>query len=671
MPRSIPSPKPRGKRPIPKNWPTSKPPGASSRDHYRQRAYIGCLDDAGFTELVSDLAKTGQRPTGDFWYRLTGLLWNGKVNTALTRLYQKLYETLRGIEFPTILEVPSQVVCADATHTPITDVRLLDKIFDEKSTVAVFCRKDNDTQNRQVMMSRPVISALLSELTLPIVPPDVSDRDGLLEVADVLDFPGARAPTQSQEEGVNDETVATQNASWAFRRGKLTRLFGLLTEEREITALCLAAGGDANVEAPGVVRQLLQNWLDVQKSGATLDSPPPPPLFLAITKADVLVKSMTAVVQSTDSPLGRKLKSIINRYSVGSKERHWMDNWGRDGDRFRDVHWVYNKQQYKIEETEQSLAVRKQALLQDGLVVQYVSEPEEKWEDLMKNGGVTLLARRIAQRLRATNKFRRLQAEMVLIARELSGRLKPLYRSGDEMKDQIAARKEAERLIKALRDRLKPNGPNILAELLQVLRVEPGPVTRVLEQLDRDAGKIDVNGEVISMEFDEFFRKLQELWSNSLDDRFGSEHLSRRLGIDPQAVLAARQHWRDLTRQQWMREALREVLDPYFESPLGPHRFARTMASAACWVWNRRMVELDEPVPEAPPPSRPPSLSPKTQPPYLWILDHWQRRLPDVYAKNVSVAGPPPPGNEQVGAILDDLYRLAGSQEVEAVNAAR
>jgi hypothetical protein len=610
--------------------------------------YVQLLEEAGFgARLVAN-----RQPSGPAWARLAGMLWGCGAAPLLDELYARLHGLLVELRFADVLEIPSRVVCRleEPAQQPLTDVQLLDRLFDDNERrVEVWCRGDEEATARRILLTRPQISALLAELTLP-VKPSAEGQSSVLDHADLLDFPGARAPQEMNKPGGVERDRAEYGATFAFRRGKLTQLFNILTDQREISTLCLAVPAD-NFSALTVMRQLLGHWLGRGDSEqADRAAVAEPDMLLIVTKADKLLEKGVR-----KHPFGSVLQRVRREYTLGSNDRdNWLDNWS-GSQPFRNVYWVLrpDKATYPKQDVLHLDTVRRE-YLGDPDVLKHVVEPGHKFDELLRDGGVTLLADELVEHAQRTDKLARLAGEVRELARTAHSHLAPFHMNEDEHRRQAAAQEAARRDLAAL-DRVTQYGDgHVMSAILGALTLRPGPVRNLIDASHQpEAARL--------RNFPEFWTAFSSLVASSIKSAFQSPALRELLRDGEGLADSLSSQMSRAVEQRWMHEAMREAVEGLFEGPASTVTNRWRIEMISTWVVNRGLVHLGhDPEPRGEPTS-PPTLRPESDATWRWILDHWKAWLPDVYVANVSQAGPPPAGNKDLGDILDRLAALAGA----------
>jgi hypothetical protein len=316
---------------------------------------------------------------------LYSLLWNR--NKKFTDLFVRLSEALQklGSENQIYLQVSSLM----PRETSIIDVSILECLDSETSDLELV-----KTKSKEVSIDKPVLSALISELYLPIVDP----KRTVFEKADLLDFPGARTRFQKRLEDNNESGIHE-----FFLRGKIDYLFHKFTMDLRLDALVFCIDpGPLNVrELPDSLDEWLQ--LNCQEPLNFSDN-----LFFTLTKFDTHFPD--AAGNQTDE--SQRFENALNSGLIQPFVRDpisWPLNW--NGQPFTNVFPVRNPNyplhgyfEYeggvevaKSERMEGRLAELKQGYLNSNLVSKHVGNAEDKWDDLVQinGGGAEYLATQI------------------------------------------------------------------------------------------------------------------------------------------------------------------------------------------------------------------------------------------------------------------------------------
>lgn len=303
-------------------------------------------------------------------------------------------------------------------------------------------------------LARPVITALIAELRL-----QVADRPwDFFEHTDLLDFPGARS-----REVLSDPLAYTSDPAkitLLFIRGKVAYLYQRYLAEQEITAmlLCLVSGNQEVRTLPAMVKE----WIDATHGRSPAERAQlPTSLFLVLTKFDLMFetkKGMEGVsdTQRWTAPIETTLNTFLGL------EFKWHEEW-HPGRPFDNLFWLRNpnlpnKGLLDYDEALREVGVReserprigrlREGFLANADIRQHFAEPALKWDSAMRlnDGGITLLAERLAPVCNPALKRGQVAARLAELARGLATRLEPYFHSGDldaELKKRRAAARDA------------------------------------------------------------------------------------------------------------------------------------------------------------------------------------------------------------------------------------
>ncbi len=415
---------------------------------WRNSAHIEGLHMAGYDGFIQELIRNRQMLTDQAWNQLVGLLWGGPKVTALQDLYLRLVTPLAEIGFPRLVDIPISVVCrSHRFDRPITDVKLLDSLFsdDVGDTVEVWSRTGAGAEAGSWRVRRSLLTGVIAELTLPVAKGEDPDGD-LLGHADILDFPGSRAPQGKYCAVEDDADTVRLNALWAYRQGKLHRLFTSLVEQREISALCLVAPAEP-LESTAVVERALREWLAVHEMGA--QSIQGAPLLLAVTKADRLLSRPAA--EHRFCRFGHTLSTIRRAYSA-SGGKPWMDQWSSECSSFTRTFWVRNPE-FAVTglDDEAYLAHTRKLYESSEMVSTYVADLKRRLESLIEGKDVDGVIEELISMTSESDKYERLHFELSSLVRDIRYRLVNLHHDKDDSEKIALARGEAVADTEAIR----------------------------------------------------------------------------------------------------------------------------------------------------------------------------------------------------------------------------
>ena len=375
-----------------------------------------------FLPLWTNIRLVGRAQKPSERLQAFGLFWNN--NKKFDNLYLKLTETLAQIRGQAQINLRlSSLIPRESSIIDVSILAELDKNDTKKELI--LC------DHTEYELEKPVLSALISELFLPIRQP----KSKFFEVADLLDFPGAR--TRFTKEISDQDDVGVHEF---FLRGKIDYLFQKFTMDLRLDALVFCVDpGPLNVKE---LPDTLEDWLLSNKYvGQTAANN----LFFTLTqfdrhfpdaagnKNDVSLRFENAVDAGLIQPFVRNDKS-------------WPVCWGDKS--FNNVFPVRNpnyplhgffeykdgKEIAKIEGQTQRLFQLKNAFLESPLVKKHVDDAENKWNDLIginRGGADNLLAQIQLLDLRQL-KTENLRYQMVRNAKSVFDMLSMFVHSDDD-----------------------------------------------------------------------------------------------------------------------------------------------------------------------------------------------------------------------------------------------
>lgn len=616
----------------------------------RPNPWLAELDASGWFDFVRNCFDRGVRPRwnrndhGSPFIRLVGVLWRNQRH--LCEVYSLLLGALHELGHVCEVSLPAESVCRSGETAVATssllNVNHLDGLFQTSHGapgVRVDFRTDAGTL-RSHRLPRATLSGLLRELVLPVEPDGVSRSEGV----DVLDFPGARAAAQQYDFGTHGEPHRA--ALDVFRRGKLNWLFAAGVHLQDSTALCLAVQGAGNLEAGPVVTEALAVWLAREgwppADGARIS---PPPMVVAITKSDMLLKT------GNDRVFGDRLREIHRRYGGEGGERSWMRNWV-DGP-FTNVHWVHNPKARGNaplpDKADPELARDRDAYLSDEDVCRHLpARAEELFNALLEQKDVDKLFDALREVVLEVPRDRRLLSLVLNHSSQLASETARLYLGPDQTKrveEEVAA---AIADVKYLLEGCE-RGRNSLATFLKCLRIQAIDVHRACREAFKQVGGRD-REEVGVARFDAVFQQLYLAFCDRIDRGVAELEVERdrfKVRLD-----SLRSHFAQLPNEPWFRE---RIHSPQVEKRFlgrNPAQLERdpVLAAFVTTAWNRSTVWLDEepsvPAMPAVPPKRRAHFAASQE-----ILAHWEQRLPEVYRKMVDPKRASLGGNPELAAI--------------------
>lgn len=624
-----------------------------SLEHYASDQYLEALTSAGFPETVARLLDRDFEPSGRLWSELVSMLW-GQV-AQLTQIYDSLLRKLEALGFPEHVEIPlSAVVVGRPTYkdlgvepnqAPLTDVSLLDRLFDPQDRLVDVHVRLADGGTRTVSLRRAELSALILELTFTVDPP--GSEPALLSQADVLDFPGV-VPAQKSF-GLESGAVASPitNAIYTFRRGKLIRLFLALVDRREINILVLAAPTGL-LHATKELSYMLGQWILSENNAE------PPYLALALTKSDVTLKTEVdrPATPGGQTGFGTVLEHVVRSYGAG-----WMDNWNakRDlaGGPFGETFIVCESEWGRttnVAQLAKASGVR-ESFLSDPLVLRHVADPSQKWESFVdpSSFGVDLLSAAVTRRACELRLPERRLEEIRGRINRLDSILRPVY-TNPEKPGREDPHGAAERDVA----QIAASQTSRVASLLDMLSLRREDGSRLLRTVNRRLAKALADGAREELTTTLLTEELLKLWCELISGRFDDPLQARRTGLSPDVLVSIKGGFAEGVEQDWMARELSRRLEPFARAPSPSARHREYLIQVAVLMFNGMLVRLGKDVPAPDPVTIPPKLRPSDSPHWRWITDHWSRHLPKIYADARKI----PTGNTELRAILEQISDL-------------
>ena len=393
-------------------------------EHYLVQKVLPRDISERFASLWSKAAAVKQAASISERAEVYSLLWNG--NEQFTNLFVRFAEALSKIGGDQQIYLPISSLMP--RENSIIDVSILEDLDSDGSAAEII-----KTKSKEVSLEKAVLSALISELYLPIIDP----KRSVFEKADLLDFPGARTRFQKRLQDNNENGVHE-----FFLRGKIDYLFHKFTMDLRLDALvfCVDPG-------PLNVRELpdsLNDWLQLNcHDQLSFDNN----LFFTLTKFDTHFPDAAGNQKDVSQRFENALDSgLIQPFA--REGTSWPVNW--NGHPFTNVFPVRNPNyplhgyfEYdggmevaKSERMENRLVELKDGYLGSNLVSAHVADAEAKWDDLTRvnGGGVEFLANQIDVLNLGDLKTKNLNGTLDAMAKSIADMLSMFVQSenGDE-----------------------------------------------------------------------------------------------------------------------------------------------------------------------------------------------------------------------------------------------
>ncbi len=582
----------------------------------------------GWDEFVRDCVDQGTRPSmsprpdGSDLDRLVELLWDS--SRSVTDVWRKCVAALQGLGWAERVSVSANDVCRDGGRHSLVSVEWIRDLGQQGGMTCLVEPLGSDRGERAVPAAALV--ALTRTLVLPL-----ARGSGSLAPLDVIDYPGAITAQGNTDFELHERS--DERARYALRRGKIERLFTNSVDYYDSTSLCIAAQAQGNLTGGSVVMKALQQWLEREHwhSSRTPEPPPAgysdPPLVVAITKADQAWEKAPQGFSSVIQNLEREY----------SKEPNWIAHWSpitpREP-RFTDVYWVHNPR-YAKPPLHNAPAGEIEAKLKRCLAVdevtRYLRNPRERLAAITKNPpeDVGLLFDRLREVTRADRRLGRLCELVAERMVELHGRA-PGYIGRGDVERCRQAREAAGSHVRALRETLRRK-PHVFSEFLHALSVSPEIVVRAFRRA-ADATARNEEDQFGVVGFEEFFDALTATFISRIDRELEREARWTR-DLAPEIREHLVRQFRRLPSQNWFKGRLQAASAALINDFDPEATNVEALSSVVSSIWNRCMVWLDD-LPPAP--LRPAELPPRLRresAATLSILEHWERRLPEVYER--------------------------------------
>jgi hypothetical protein len=354
---------------------------------------------------------------------------------------------------------PDEAFCGTEALVPretsIIDVRTLAGLAAPEAAgeVAVATRT-----GRRLMLPRPVLAALVAELTIPL-----EERPWpFLEVTDLLDFPGAR----SRERLSDPARFLAEPGRFPglYLRGKVAYLWQRTVAEQEATAMLLCIG-PSNQEVRTLPR-MVKAWID-SAMGATPEARAQHrnALFLILTKFDTEFEEKRGQSEGTGSRWSIRLNASLLDFF--GKEHDWPREW-TPGRPFDNTLWLRNpnvaaKHILDTDESGREVGIRaseaariarlRAEFLANEDVRRHFADPAAAWDAALalNDGGISYLAGKLGEVCDPSVKRAQVQARLAELRAAIRRRLAPFWHSGDAAaeaeKRRAAAREVAKQLV--------------------------------------------------------------------------------------------------------------------------------------------------------------------------------------------------------------------------------
>ena len=421
--------------------------------YFRNNGLLQQLNMVGYWPRAADLAprlRITDRAT------LFAPLWGG--TEKFTALYATLGQGLAALGFASVVHCGLDALVP--RESSLIDAR---RLFDigQPATEETLLTLVTPSGGR-ARLARTVVAALIAEVTVPL-----AERPWpFFDATDLLDFPGAR----TREVIVDAEKFLAQpeKLGHALLRGKVAYLFQRYNAEQEITAMLLCVG-PSNQEVQTLPR-MVKEWID-QTLGPTPASRAEQrnSLFFVLTKFDAEFEDKAGEDPSSGTRWTARLQASLVDFF---KAYDWPSEW-TPGRPFDHLFWLRNPSigfgavfDYGPKpaaggpapeigvapRAAAAVATKRAAYLANDLVKKHIADASLAWDAALapNDGGIGRLAGQLAPVCDPTLKATQVEARVTDLARVMTERLRPYWRSNDQEVQLADARTRAGTVLRTL-----------------------------------------------------------------------------------------------------------------------------------------------------------------------------------------------------------------------------
>lgn len=299
-----------------------------------------------------------------------GKLW--KDNPNMTRLYKKLYDILKRINFAPYIYLPIGAVLHEGIReNTIMSVQCLKELLDQKGssrTTDVYIMEDGKVIPCDKSVPKSHVCAICSEVIYKIeesflsstsrydmrgIPDETKQRIRqdeiqmkMLQDNDLLDFPGARSRLKTKIETLDEDDVLLN----CYLRGKVAYLFNKYNEDKIINILLYCHHNKDNDVSD--LYLMLEDWVNnyvgktPEERRRKIDATGLSPLFYIGTMFNLDMTVGPGIDADTISDkaidqrwLGR-FHTVVNNQCFHRDEVQWVRNWTREGENFNNSYVI-------------------------------------------------------------------------------------------------------------------------------------------------------------------------------------------------------------------------------------------------------------------------------------------------------------------------------------------
>jgi hypothetical protein len=446
-----------------------------------------------YFELIS--RKIGQISI-EFWPDIFSILWNN--NLLFVNLFKKLLNKYKELEFVDHLYVPFEAVLRkygtllDVSRLIELNSSIIGHEADYKSETSVFyINKNGDKQIKTIKKS--FLCALTAEIIFKL-PEHVKKEKDFLNNTDLLDFPGARARLENNENEINEDEVPKM-----LLRGKVAYLFNKYADNYKINTLLFCH--DRIQASQRYMPSLLKGWIEStigktkEERQTFVEQSKIAPLFIISTKFNLdLQLTQNDSVNSVDSLNNRwsqRFSKILKEELINSDIYDWFNNWTIDDKNFnniyllRDYYYSSDRQNQLFRgfeengiETEEIIhsnypAFRKDlknSFLNNNFVLDHFTNPELFWDEAtaINKDGTSLIINNLTIATGNINTAResKFNERLNQLAKNLKNELEKHYHSND-LDNLLLNAKEISGRLQAKLDISYGRDPYFFAEMLK------------------------------------------------------------------------------------------------------------------------------------------------------------------------------------------------------------
>ena len=344
--------------------------------YYLQRCTGGSTQSLIRSPYFERVALIARKVEASEWSDIFAPLWHR--NATLTRLFQRLSDALRNLNYAKTVYLPiSAVLNTNQTLMSVQRINELgQKEKDEEAAYTKVCIAEPGGGNRVIeRYDKSELSALCAEavfkveerflnselsydmtmITDPAVRaklPEGTFKKDIIRHTDLLDFPGARARNQLKEENLDktDAKSAMTNDANVYLRGKVAYLFNRYSDCGLINILLFCH--DNAQRNDDTLYITIENWIkqyvgdSAQQRARTLRlTGGVSPFFLIATKfnidmtmadadADDVANSRTAI----DQRWSDRFNVVLYKEVIHGNDAEWFQNWISEGETFKNTY---------------------------------------------------------------------------------------------------------------------------------------------------------------------------------------------------------------------------------------------------------------------------------------------------------------------------------------------